>query len=79
MIDWDDTRPLLLTLFVILVLITYYIHASEKIVNLEVPLNCVKKVTLVDCDLNVEPPKCQSSKILYGPPTCPIIHLEPKP
>jgi len=48
----------------------------EKKVNLELPHECVKKVTLVDCDLNVNPPKCRTATVIYSPPSCAIVHLE---
>lgn len=51
-------------------------HAGEKIVNLEIPVSCIKKLTMIDCDMNVEPPKCKTSRVVYYPPSCPIIHLE---
>lgn len=44
-------------------------------VNLEIPVECVKAVTLMDCDLNVEPPKCAKIDVVYRPKSCPIIHI----
>lgn len=47
-------------------------------VDLEIPVprdGCMKKVTLIDCDLNFEPPKCKSARVEYSPPSCAIVHL----
>ena len=53
------------------------VHAEERKqrVDLEIPLQCVKTVTLKDCDLNVEPPKCAKSTVAYSPASCAIIHI----
>lgn len=53
------------------------VQAGERrqIVNLEIPIQCVKAVTMIDCDLNYEPPKCAKVDLTYMPSSCPIIHI----
>jgi len=33
--------------------------------NLVVPVNCASKITLVQCDARVSPPKCRSVRVTY--------------
>jgi hypothetical protein len=50
-------------------------HSKTKQVNLEAT-HCVKKLTLIDCDLNTNPLKCRTVELQLTSAACPIIHLE---
>jgi len=77
LLDEDEVAVLLATLLAILILCCMPAHGKrDKKVNLELPHECVKKVTLVDCDLHFNPPKCAKATVVYSPPSCAIVHLE---
>ena len=49
---------------------------KEKVVNLEIPPSCAKKIILKDCDLNGPTPKCKSIFVDYRPASCAIVRLQ---
>jgi len=64
-----------ITLALILALACLPAHCNQKRVDMEAT-HCVKKLTLIDCDLNSRPLKCQTVDLQLTSAACPIIHLQ---
>ena len=36
-----------------------------RLPNLAIPVSCASKITMVECDARVSPPKCKSVRVTY--------------
>lgn len=66
----------LLCIVALLTVLAMHLLAKDKVVNLEIPPSCAKKILLKDCDLNGPMPKCKKIFVDYYPASCAIVHLE---